>query len=543
MQSNVHESARGVDGVLIRAVCVGRLLLAALLACLGVLGAASTAGAAGAARVPAADAAADRRPLTVLATQILKDSSAELQRILESKLHTPVRIEIGSTAALVARLDGGEVADVALLTEEPLEKLVAKRVTERPVTLLVSELGIAVADESTPPKLDSAGALATYLKSVPSIAIASQAASGAHVLKLLDQYGIAASVKPRLVLVKEGLTGTLVTQGKAVAAIQQVSELRSAGLKNVVPLPQDAQLQTLVGGAVLKRSPNIEGARRALAILGSPEAFAEYTRAGLKPVAASATSANEDQIRKSLAPTGVLRAAINYNNAVLAQRDADTGKLSGMAVDLTNELGRRMGLPVKLLPYESAGALGTDAASDKWDIAYLAVDPERAKTIDFSPPYVLIEGSYLVPAGSHFERNEQLDADGTRIAVTRKSAYDLYLSRALQHAQLVRADNTPASIEMFLAQHLDAVAAVRSILVERAKTTPGVRVLRGHFMTIPQAAGVPAGRPLAASYLQGFIEEMKSSGFVDAALKREGLGPNDALVAPPKARSEGVVQR
>lgn len=253
-------------------------------------------------------------------------------------------------------------------------------------------------------------------------------------------------------------------------------------------------------------------------------------------------AATNGELVKSLAPTGIFRAAINYNNAVLARRDAVTGKLSGIAVDLTKEIGRRTGLPVLLLPYESAGALGEDAASNKWDIAYLAVDPDRAKDIDFSPPYVLIEGSYMVAASSRFVTNEDLDADGIRIAVTSKSAYDLYLSRALHHAQLVRSENTPASIGMFLAQNLDAVAAVRSILLDRANTTPGLRVIPGHFMTIPQAVGVPAGRLLAATYLRRFIEEMKSSGFVAAALKREGLGPNDALVAPPQAGSKGDLQ-
>jgi polar amino acid transport system substrate-binding protein len=240
-----------------------------------------------------------------------------------------------------------------------------------------------------------------------------------------------------------------------------------------------------------------------------------------------------DVVRNELAPTGTLRAAINYNNPLLARRDSSRGTLSGLAVDLSQELARRIGVPLEIIPYDAAGKIIESARSNVWDIGYLAVDPLRANIIDFTAAYVELEGTYLVPSGSSLQRIEDVDRDGVRIAVTAKSAYDLYLSRELTHAQIVRADNTPDSIELMLGQKLDAVAAVRTALISAAKQLPGSRVLSGHFMTIPQAAGVPKGRPAAARYVGEFIEEMKVSGFVAGTLKKYGFGPDDAIVARP----------
>jgi polar amino acid transport system substrate-binding protein len=238
-------------------------------------------------------------------------------------------------------------------------------------------------------------------------------------------------------------------------------------------------------------------------------------------------------LKAELAPTGTLRAAINYNNPLLAQRDAATGKLKGLAVDLSEELARRVGIPVELVPYEAAGKISGSAKSGAWDIAYLAIDPARAAEIDFTAAYIELEGTYLVPAGSPLQKIADVDREGVRIAVTSGSAYDLFLSRELKHAKLVYAETTPISIDMMIAQKLDAVAAVRTALLTGGRRISGSHVLSGHFMTIPQAAGVPKGRPAAARYVRQFIEDMKASGFVAAGLERHGLGPDDAIVAKP----------
>lgn len=257
------------------------------------------------------------------------------------------------------------------------------------------------------------------------------------------------------------------------------------------------------------------------------------------PLAAPASPRATAEVRRELAPTGTLRAAINYNNPLLARQDATTGKLIGLAVDLSRELARRAGVPLELIPYDAAGAISGSALDNVWDVAFLAIDPLRGKNIDFTAPYLELEGTYMVAAGALLQRIEDVDRDGVRIAVTAGSAYDLFLTRELRHAQLVRAPDTPKSMELMIEQHLEAVAAVRTALVAEAKRVPGLRVLDGHFMTIPQAAGVPKGRPLAARYVSDFIEEMKASGFVAKALKRHGYGPDDAIVAPPVSASGG----
>jgi polar amino acid transport system substrate-binding protein len=232
-----------------------------------------------------------------------------------------------------------------------------------------------------------------------------------------------------------------------------------------------------------------------------------------------------------LAPTGVLRAAINYNNPLLARADASSGELTGLAVDLARELARRVNVPLEIIPVDAAGKITASAAANVWDIGFLAIDPRRANEIDFTAPHVELEGTYLVPAGSPIRLIGEIDREGVRIAVTSQSAYDLFLTRELRYARIVRATNTPESFDLMLGQKLDAVAAVRTALVAAAKRIPGSRVLDGHFMTIPQAAGVPKGRPSAAQYVREFIEEMKASGFVAAALQKHGLGPDDAIVA------------
>lgn len=239
-----------------------------------------------------------------------------------------------------------------------------------------------------------------------------------------------------------------------------------------------------------------------------------------------------DAIKKEIAPTGTLRAAINYNNPLLAKRNPTTGELTGLAVDLSRELAKRVGVPVQLVPYDAAGKISGDAKSGAWDIAYLAIDPARAEEIDFTAAHSELEGTYLVPAGSKIQKIEEIDRPGVRVAITTRSAYDLFLSRSLKNAQILHAGSTPESFKLFGDQKLDAVAGVKTALIAEAKNRPGSRVLNGHFMTIPQAAGLPKGRPAATRYVSQFIEELKASGYIAAAHKRHGLTTDDAIVAP-----------
>jgi polar amino acid transport system substrate-binding protein len=249
--------------------------------------------------------------------------------------------------------------------------------------------------------------------------------------------------------------------------------------------------------------------------------------------AASAQSASAPpDVVKDLAPTGRLHAAINASNVVLVQKDT-AGQVQGITVDLARELGRRLGVPVDLDVYPTAGTVTEAAKPRAWDIGFIAIEPVRAALIGFTAPYVIIEGTYMVPANSPLKTIADVDHDGVRVAVAKGSAYDLYLSRTLQHAVLVRYPNSELSLPGFLADRLDAVAGVKQALVQFAGTNPQVRVMDGHFQDIREAMGVPLGRTVGLQYLRGFVEEMKASCFVKAALERANQA--DAVIAPAAA--------
>jgi polar amino acid transport system substrate-binding protein len=236
-------------------------------------------------------------------------------------------------------------------------------------------------------------------------------------------------------------------------------------------------------------------------------------------------------VAASLAPSGRLRVAINYGNAVLAQRNADTGKLSGVSVDIAEELGRRLALPVILVPFDAAGKVFAAATKDGWDIAFLARDPERARDIAFTAPYVVINGTYVVRKNSTLNTPEQVDRDGVRIAVSGQSIYDLFLTRTLKHARIVRAASPPEAALLFHSEHLEVCAGVQTAMQQLLATDPGLRMIPEPFMQINQAMGTPVGRTAGAAYLREFVESIKADGFVKQALARNGQA--DATVAPP----------
>jgi polar amino acid transport system substrate-binding protein len=239
-----------------------------------------------------------------------------------------------------------------------------------------------------------------------------------------------------------------------------------------------------------------------------------------------------EAIRAELAPSGVLRAGINLGNPVIAQPGIDGGGPRGVGPALARELANRIGTPITFTTYETAGKLADAVKAGAWDVAFLAIDPERAADIDFTDAYVHIEGTYMVRGDSPLGTIADVDRDGVQVAVGLKTAYDLFLSRHLKHAQLVRSPTSKTAIAQFLAGNIDAVAGVKQPLVAVAAKTPGLRVMEGSFMVIRQASGVPRGRALARDYVAAFIEEAKRSGFVADALKASGV---EASVAPPSS--------
>jgi polar amino acid transport system substrate-binding protein len=239
------------------------------------------------------------------------------------------------------------------------------------------------------------------------------------------------------------------------------------------------------------------------------------------------TSTPSADVVKSLAPAGRLRAAINIGNPVLVQRNPVTGAPMGVTIDLAQELAKRLGVPLEQVVIDGAGKSFETVKSAACDIGFLAVEPARASEIDFTAPYVIIEGVYAVRADGPIKSNDEVDRAGVRVAVNKGAAYDLFLTRSLKHATLVRAEE---SFDLFLREGHEAVAGVKQAVVRFVEASPVARLLPGRFMEIQQAMCLPKGRETGAAYLRAFVEEMKASGFVAQAIARAG---QEATVAPP----------
>lgn len=230
-------------------------------------------------------------------------------------------------------------------------------------------------------------------------------------------------------------------------------------------------------------------------------------------------------------PTGALRASINLGNPILANRDAASGEPVGVSIDLARAFADRLGVSVELVVFEKAAASVDAVRNDKADIGFFAIDPARSEGLRFTAPYVLIEGSYLVPAGSAIRDNDAVDREGQRIAVGSGSAYDLFLTREIGQAQIVRVQGAQGVMECLRAGQAEVAAGIRQVLEAEAARDGGLRLLPGRFMVIQQAMGTPASRgPDAAAALAAFVEEMKASGFVAEALARHRV--QGASVAP-----------
>ena len=270
-----------------------------------------------------------------------------------------------------------------------------------------------------------------------------------------------------------------------------------------------------------------------IALAASVAAFAQTPDPSQKGNPVSTAPAD---VVKDLAPTGKLRVAINLGNSVLAQGTPQEPR--GITVDLARELSKRLGVPLEMTTFDAAGKVFEAFKAGGLDIAFLAIEPVRAAEIAFSAPYVIIEGNYMVPENSPLKTPAEVDSANVRIAVAKGSAYDLFLTRTLKNAQLVRFGNGNESMDKFVADKLDAAAGVKQPIVAYAKSHPGLRVIEQRFMAIEQAMGTPRarlqGREAAPRYLAAFVEEMKASGFVADALKRHNQP--DAAVAPPAGK-------
>jgi polar amino acid transport system substrate-binding protein len=239
----------------------------------------------------------------------------------------------------------------------------------------------------------------------------------------------------------------------------------------------------------------------------------------------------DSAIVKAFTPTGTLRASINLGNPILANRDPQSGEPTGVSVDLARAFAQRLGVPLELVVFDAAGKSVEAVSDERADFGFFAVDPKRGETIAFTAPYVLIEGFYLVRDDSPIRTNAEVDQPHNRVSVGNGSAYDLFLSRELKTAQIVRAPTSPTVVKTFLEQTLEVAAGVKQQLEADAAKTGGLRLLDERFMVIRQAMGVARTRgEMAANTLREFVEDMKQNGFVTAALERHRIA--GASVAP-----------
>ena len=233
----------------------------------------------------------------------------------------------------------------------------------------------------------------------------------------------------------------------------------------------------------------------------------------------------------ALAPGGVLRASINVGNPVLASRDAGSGGPAGVSVDLAREFARQLGVRAELVVFSQAAASVAAVRNEQADVGFFAVDPARGDGLFFSAPYLLIEGSYLVGESSALTGNAEVDRKGQRIAVGSGSAYDLFLTREVSQAEIVRFPGAGPALAAVRAGDAEVAAGIRQMLDEEARRAPGVRVLPGRFMVISQAMAIPASRGAQArALLAAFADQMKTSGFIANALDRHHI--EGAIVAP-----------
>lgn len=228
-------------------------------------------------------------------------------------------------------------------------------------------------------------------------------------------------------------------------------------------------------------------------------------------------------IAKELAPGGKLRVGLNYSNFLLVLGDAPDGSPRGIAPDLGREIGRRLGVPVEFVRFKQAGHLADAVREGSWDIAFLGAEPQRAKEIAFTKAYLEIPITYLVPAGSPIRSFADVDREGVRVAVSAKSAYDLFLTRHLKHAKLERIEGLEASYQLFVDKKLEALAGLKPKLVTDQERLPGSRILEGQVTGVQQAIGTHPSRPAGAEFLRSFVEDAKRSGLVARTIDQHGV--------------------
>jgi polar amino acid transport system substrate-binding protein len=235
-------------------------------------------------------------------------------------------------------------------------------------------------------------------------------------------------------------------------------------------------------------------------------------------------------VRADLAPTGKLRAGINYGNVILATKNRATGESSGVAIDLMQDLARRLGVPAEIIAYDSVAVMGDAAPTNAWNIAFLGSDPQRERLMSFTAAYLEIDATYLVPGASPFQAADEVDREGVRVAAPARANYELFLSRNLKRAQLVSTQGAEAAFDLLATGQVDALGGLKQGLMDLLQKLPGSRILGGRFMGVQQSIAVPKGRDAGLAYLRRVVEEAKGSGLIARAIERTGA--HGVSVAP-----------
>lgn len=297
---------------------------------------------------------------------------------------------------------------------------------------------------------------------------------------------------------------------------------KNAVQKAYLTMARDAMTRVIVIGVML------------LTVL--PATFAQLTP-GVRPKPFSAGSSFMSSVgyqrraAADLAPTGRLRVALNMGQAALVTKDPATGEVRGVAVELGRELAGALGVPFAPVEYPGLPAIVATVNAKAWDVAFLAITPERARDMDLSTAYTHVDATYLVPAGSRIKTVPDADQPGVRIAIQSRGAVDQHLTGALKQARLVRTETLPAAFDLLRTGQADAMASERQVLVQYAERLPGAQVLADRFLTVRQGIGLPKGHPVGLGYVRTFVEQAKASGLVKRAIDHAGL--RGAEVAPP----------
>lgn len=232
---------------------------------------------------------------------------------------------------------------------------------------------------------------------------------------------------------------------------------------------------------------------------------------------------SNELLLEEIAPTGVLRAAINLSNNLLVTGTTDSGEPDGVSPDMARAIAKELGVPCQLITYDGPGPLADAATKDVWDIGNIANEPARAKVIAFSPAYTEIQANYLLPENSPLETLEQVDQPGIRIVTKARAAYDLWLTDHIQHAELVRAEPGQDAFTLFAEGGYDALASLKPLLMQKQSQIPGSKILEQPFTAIKQSIGCQQGKPLALAFITEFVNRSIENGFVQSLIEKHGV--------------------